>query len=155
MPQKELKTLREKLMRATASIKQRPHPDLEQCDFAFQTQFFDPDDEDGNEGVYDIEVRDAFLEFMQRIMCDYKKFFTDVHNADGSMPDRVNSRDCFNFQKFRAYKDGTKPESFIYNLTESATFGNFIEARSLGTTEFDEQIMFFDESLKQQRTKQK
>jgi len=35
MPQKELRTLREKLMRATACITQRPDPDLEQVDFAF------------------------------------------------------------------------------------------------------------------------
>ena len=65
------------------------------------------------DGVYDIEVRDAFLEFMSRIMCDYKKFFKDVHNPDGSMPERVNSRDCFNFQKFRAQSDGLRPDSFI------------------------------------------
>lgn len=88
-------------------------------------------------------------------MSDYKKFFKDIHNADGSMPERVNSRDCFNFHKFRAQKDGLKTDSFIYNLTESAIFGNFIEARSLGITEHDEQIIFFDETLKQQRTKQR
>ena len=59
----------------------------------------DPDD--APDGVYDIEVRDAFLEFMSKIFADYKKFFKGVHLADGSMPERVNSRDCFNFQKFR------------------------------------------------------
>lgn len=53
-------------MRATACIKHRPAPELEQCDFAFSTVFVDPDD-DENQGVYDIEVRDAFLEFMSRI----------------------------------------------------------------------------------------
>jgi 23S rRNA maturation mini-RNase III len=55
----------------------------------------DPDDDD--DSVYEIEVRDAFLEFMSKIMQDYKKFFKDVHNADGQVPERVNSRDCFNF----------------------------------------------------------
>jgi len=34
---------------------------------------------------------------MSKVMSDYKKFFKDIHNADGSMPERVNSRDCFNF----------------------------------------------------------
>lgn len=68
-------------------------------DFAFSTVFVDPDDE---EGVDDVEVRDAFLEFMSKIMSDYRKFFKDIHNSEGVVPDRVNSRDCFNFQKFRA-----------------------------------------------------
>ena len=137
MPQKELRTLREKLMRATACITKRPDLGLELADDAFQTVFVDPDD-DMQDGVCDIEVRDAVLEFMQRIMSDYKKYFKDVHNADGSMPERVNSRDCFQFQKFRASKDGLKIDSFVYNLTETAIFGNFIEARSLGATEYDE-----------------
>lgn len=38
----------------------------------------DPEDDEVIEGVYDIEVRDAFLEFMSRIMSDYKKFFKDI-----------------------------------------------------------------------------
>lgn len=85
---------------------------------------------------------------MSKIMSDYRKFFKDIHDSDGVVPDRVNSRDCFNFQKFRAQKDGSKPDSFIYSFTESAIFGNFIEARSLGTTEHDEQIIYFDEIQK-------
>jgi len=35
-------------------------------------------------------------------MQDYRKFFKDIHDSEGAVPDRVNSRDCFNFQKFRA-----------------------------------------------------
>ena len=34
MPQKEFRNLKEKLMRATACIKQRPHPDIESVDLA-------------------------------------------------------------------------------------------------------------------------
>lgn len=34
---------------------------------------------------------------MSKVMSDYKKFFKDIHDKDGAMPDRVNSRDCFNF----------------------------------------------------------
>jgi len=75
---------------------------------------------------------------MSKIMSDYRKFFKDIHDDDGTVPDRVNSRDCFFFSKFRAQKDGTKPDTFFYKFTESAIFGNFIEARSLGTTEHDE-----------------
>jgi len=144
MPKNELKTLKEKLMRATACIKHRPDPSLEMVDFAFSTVFVDPDDEN-QDGIDDIEIRDSFLEFMSKIMSDYRKFFKDIHRADGTVPDRVNSRDCFDFTKFRAYKDGSKYDTYIHKFTESATFGNFIEARSLGTTEHDEQIIFFDE----------
>lgn len=92
---------------------------------------------------------------MSKIMSDYKKFFKDVHLADGSMPERVNSRDCFNFQKFRAQKDGLKPDSFVYLFTDSTIFSNFIESRSLGQTDHDEQIMFFDDCLKKERNKQR
>lgn len=113
----------------------------------------DPDDIE--QGVNEIEVRDAFLEFMSRLMSDYKKFFKDVHSADGSMPERVNSRDCFNFQKFRQQKEGLRSDSFIYQFTDSTIFSNFIEARSLGVTAHDEQIMFFDDCLSQQRSKQR
>jgi len=30
-------------------------------------------------------------------MSDYRKYFKDIHDSDGIVPDRVNSRDCFNF----------------------------------------------------------
>lgn len=106
------------------------------------------------QGVCDIEVRDAFLEFMSKTLQDYKKFFKDIHTANGEVPERVNSRDCFDFKKFRQLKDGLKPDSFIYQLTESSIFGRFIEARSLGQSQHDAQIVFFDAQLKQTRTKQ-
>ena len=48
------------------------------CDQAFTTVFVDPDDEDEPGGVDDIEVRDAFLEFMSKSMGDYKKFLKDI-----------------------------------------------------------------------------
>lgn len=46
MPQKEFRNLKEKLMRATACIKQRPHPDIESVDLAFQNIFMDPEDDE-------------------------------------------------------------------------------------------------------------
>jgi|LakMenE18May11ns_1017448.scaffolds.fasta_scaffold9803103_1 hypothetical protein len=73
---REFRTLREKLLRATAGIKQRPDPLLEQIDFAFATVFVDPDDD--SQGVDDVEVRDAFVEFMSKTMGDYKKFLKDL-----------------------------------------------------------------------------
>ena len=144
MPHKELRILREKLLRATAGIKVRPSPLLEQVDHAFKLPSGLVDESQSCE-VDDLEVRDAFLEFMSRIMSDYKRFFKDVHREDGQMPERVNSTDCFSLQKFRQAKDGTKPDSFMYKFTDATIFGNFIEARSLGTTQYDEQILYFDE----------
>ena len=99
MPHKELRILREKLLRATASIKVRPSPSLEQVDHAFKLPSGLSDEAQSE--VDHIEVRDAFLEFMSRIMSDYKRFFKDVHMENGQMPERVNSTDCFNLQKFR------------------------------------------------------
>ena len=46
MPQKEFRNLKEKLMRATACIKQRPHPDIESVYLAFQNIFMDPEDDE-------------------------------------------------------------------------------------------------------------
>ena len=46
MPQKEFRNLKEKLMRATACIKQRPHQDIESVDLAFQNIFMDPEDDE-------------------------------------------------------------------------------------------------------------
>jgi hypothetical protein len=65
-----------RMLRATAGIKQRPDPLLEQIDFAFATVFVDPDDD--SQGVDDVEVRDAFVEFMSKTMGDYKKFLKDL-----------------------------------------------------------------------------
>ena len=49
-------------------------------DHAFKQKLLDFDDFDSdNDGVCDIEVRDAFLEFMSKILQDYKKFFKDIH----------------------------------------------------------------------------
>lgn len=81
LPMKEFRTLRDKLIRATACISKRPDPDLEHVDAAFMNAIIDPEEEDMIQGVCDIEVRDAFLEFMSKTLSDYKKFFKDIHTA--------------------------------------------------------------------------
>ena len=45
-PAREFKTLKEKLMRATGCVGERPHPDLEMIDDAFMRIMVDPDEED-------------------------------------------------------------------------------------------------------------
>ena len=140
MPTKEFRTLKEKLLRATTCIKQRPDPQLEQVDYAFQTIFIDP--EDDSEGVNDIEIRDAFLEFMSKTMGDYKKFLRYLSAAQGggvdTVPEHANSRDFFDREKFLQSKDSMKQNSFLFKLTNTTIFGCFIEARSLGANEHDE-----------------
>lgn len=75
MPTKELKVLRDKLTRATRSVEFRPHPDLQMVDDAFFKILADPDDADDQ--INPLEARDAFLEFMSRLMENYKKYIKD------------------------------------------------------------------------------
>lgn len=42
-------------------------------------------------------------------------------------------------------KDATKNITLLFKFTETTLFANFIEARSFGKSEQDEQIMYFDE----------
>lgn len=49
----------------------RPDPMLDQVDFAFNTRFIDPEDEEFTFDEY--EIRDAFLEFMTCLMSGYTK----------------------------------------------------------------------------------
>ena len=102
----------------------------------------DEDDEDDVFRFNEYEIRDAFLEFMSSVMAGYTKCL----NAPDSTKDVFfDSRDFFDFKKFRAAKDATKNTSLLYKVTETTLFANFIEARSFGKSDQDEQIMFFDE----------
>lgn len=65
----------------------------------------------------------------------------------------LDARDFFDFQKFRLQKESTKNTTLVYKLTETSLFANFIEARSFGKSDQDEQIIFFDEVSKLKRTK--
>lgn len=134
---REFKQLREKLLRATNGVTERPDPDLEHVDDAFFRFMQDPDEIDNY--IDDIEVRDAFYEFMQRILANYQKYLKDPGlNKDGNVPDHANACDFFDFDKFRADRDATKSISFINKLTHTNNFCKFIEARSLGKTDNDE-----------------
>ena len=132
----------------------RPHPDLEHIDNAFFKILADPEELENQ--VDDIEVRDAFLQFMSSMMKNYKNYIKDPGmTRNGLVNDHAGSRDFFNFDKFRADKDASKPFSFIYKMTETTNFGSFIESRSLGKMDNDEQIMFFDKISKMARNKTK
>jgi len=49
----------------------RPDPMLESVDFAFNTVFVDPEEEGYQ--FNELEIRDAFLEFMSGLMAGYTK----------------------------------------------------------------------------------
>ena len=70
LPSKEYKILKQRLLKATEGII-RPDPMLESVDFAFNTVFVDPEEE-GYE-FNELEIRDAFLEFMSGLMQGYTK----------------------------------------------------------------------------------
>jgi hypothetical protein len=54
---------------------------------------------------------------------------------DASKDHFSDSRDFFNFSKFRAAKDAVKNITLIYKFTETTLFANFIEARSFGKSD--------------------
>jgi len=153
-PARELRVLKERLMKATGCIEQRPHPDLASIDDAFMRVMIDPDEEDNQ--IDALAVRDAFLEFMSRIMENYQKYIKDPGSSKGQpVNDHCQSKDFFNFDKFRADRDASRPQTFIYKLTQTSTFSYFIESRSLGRSVNDEQIIFFDRINKLKRTAKK
>lgn len=76
-----------------------------------------------------------------------------LNTPDSSKDVFLDSRDFFDFDKFRLAKDARQNTTLIYKLTETTLFAHFIEARSFGKSDQDEQIMFFDEVCKQKRTK--
>jgi hypothetical protein len=86
---------------------------------------------------------------MSKTMGDYKKFLRDLSAGQGggvdTVPEHANSRDFFDREKFLISKDSLRPNSFLFKLTNTTIFGCFIESRSLGANEHDEQILFFDE----------
>jgi len=65
-----------------------------------------------------------------------------------------HSKVFFEFDKFLMKKDAlSKPHHFINQLVRTTSFGNYIETRSLGRSEFDPQMIHFDKLLKQSRSK--
>ena len=129
MPSKEFKVLKQRLLKATEHIQR---PDLGQVDQAFNV-VPQGEHEEGERQVFNhLEVRDAFLEFMTEVMSGYTKC---LNTPDSHKDVFFDSRDFFDFKKFRAAKDALKNTTLIYKLTETTLFANFIEARSFGKSE--------------------
>lgn len=69
---------------------------------------------------------------MSGLMQGYTKC---VIAPDDQKEEFKDSRDFFDYKKFRAAKDATKPQTLIYKLLETTLFANFIEQRSFGKSE--------------------
>jgi len=61
-------------------------------------------------------------------------------------------KEIFNIKAFLAKKDATKPNSFIYKLTETTMFANFIEIQFLDGPEKQE-LLYFSKLITQERSK--
>ena len=134
MPFKEMKLLHRRLYEAAQIVNPEGiYPDqdmLDTVDFAFSHKFTNPEDE--FQGHF--EVRDAFLQFMSSIMSDYTQYIIDPSLRPEQM---TQSKDWFDIDKFRLVKDAKKPYQFIYQLTNTLHFSNFIEDRCFGKSERD------------------
>jgi len=146
IPSSLLKPLRNRLARATKHFV-RSQQQLKKVDYAFNTHFIDPDEQ--GEDLNILEVRDAFLEFMTSLMQGYTKCLIAPKAQNEIFHD---SRDFFDFQKFKKAKDATKENSLVFKLCDTTLFSNFIEARSFGKSDCDDQILFFDDVSSRKRT---
>jgi hypothetical protein len=87
LPSKEFKELKNRLQKATDGI-ERPSPLLEQVEQAFNVIQYEEShdqesDEDGEGQKFkfnELEIRDAFLEFMQSLMLGYTKYLVKTWN---------------------------------------------------------------------------
>ncbi len=61
-------------------------------------------------------------------------------------------REIFNVKAFLIKKEATKPNNFIYKLTETTMFANFIEIQFLDGPEKQE-LLYFSKLITQERTK--
>ena len=69
---------------------------------------------------------------MSSLMSGYTKF---LNTPDANKDVFFDSKDFFDYKKFRAAKEATSNTTLIYKLTETTLFANFIEARSFGKSD--------------------
>lgn len=94
-------------------------------------------------------VKDAFVEFQSQLLRTYQRFFLMPSKAGERFTD---ARQCFNTPSFLAYHKSNRPDNFLYKVTETSMFANFIETRYFAPEE-NYELSYFDEALKFKRTK--
>ena len=94
-------------------------------------------------------IRDAFLEFQTQLLKNYQRFFLMPSKAGEKFTD---ARQCFNTPSFLSYHKSNRADNFLYKVTETSMFANFIETRYFAPEDKYE-LSYFDEALKFKRTK--
>ena len=85
-------------------------------------------------------------------MKNYHKYIVDPTSKKAFK----NSKDAFKKEAFLHHKDASKPFTFLHKFVESSLFVQFIELRSFhGKSDYDEEIVHFDELMKEKRSKKR
>jgi len=93
-------------------------------------------------------VRDAFLELQTSLLKNYQRFFKLPESYSFSS----SAIHFFNTSAFLSYHKALKPYHFLYKVTETSLFANFVERRFTASTQkYD--LVYFDEAMKFKRTK--
>lgn len=153
MPTKEFKQLSARIRKASSNVFLPPtlkerDKELKTCEdaFLFNVGMFFNDMMDSEKHKFDaLEIRDAFLEFYCSILKNYQVYMISPDKTEGIVTD---ARDCFKFSSFRSHKDASKPDTYIFQLTNTTLFNTFIETRAFKDAEEEEEIAFFDEAMK-------
>ncbi len=149
LPNKEHKNLMARLRKATAYLWRGDEAMIDNADDAFNLVMAM---EDETMQLDDNEIWDAFFEFNCSIMKNYTKYLT-TPNADEMST--IQASHFFNFEGFLKARDGGKDDTFLRWFTSTSMFHTFIENRSFGKSEFDEEILFFDSVKKDRRSKRR
>ena len=106
-------------------------------------------DSDENFSFNCYAVKDAILEFQTQLLKNYQRFFLMPSKAGEKFTD---ARQCFNTASFLAYHKSNRSDNFLYKVTETSLFANFIETRYF-VPEDKYELSYFDEAIKFKRTK--
>lgn len=137
LPISEYRQLKQRLQKATESVQQLPDQMvLATADLAFHRRFEDPEEEE-DEVLNHLEIRDAFLEFMSSLMSGYTKYLKDPGDNVGDINQNA-ARDFFDMDKFRLHKDAKKSYTFLYKFTDTVNFNTYIEGRCIGMSKDDQ-----------------
>lgn len=107
------------------------------------------DDEEFKQLFHPYRVRDAFLEFQTSLLKHYQRYLMFSERTSTRFGD---FRSTFNVQMFLSYHKARTQDNFLYKVTETSMFANFIESRS-NTETSNLDLNYFDVGMKFNRTK--
>ena len=153
MPTKEFKLLSSRIRKASSMVylstaSEDRDKELKMCEdaFLFNVNMLLNDMVDCDKHKFDaLEIRDAFLEYFWMILKNYQVYMISPDKTEGIVTD---ARDWFKFSSFRSHKEASKPDTYIFQLTNTTLFNTFIETRAFKDPEEEEEINFFDNAMK-------